>query len=60
VESKFKYAEGEIVTIDGVECEIIAREMFDGEPDFLCRPLIASESIMGEEPGGSSWVRLQE
>jgi hypothetical protein len=49
---------GATLKVDGTACEIIAREIYDGDEDYLCKPLDSTKSIFGEAHGDSSWARL--
>lgn len=52
-------AVGDIVSIDGVKCEIVSIEIYDGELDYLCRPLDTSKLVLGQSELGAGWVRAE-
>ncbi len=56
----FKFELKEIVSIDGVICEVRERELYENAPDFLVYPLGRFQGFT--KPGGHElpgWVRTE-
>ncbi len=55
--SEYKFRLDELVLVDNVVCVVLSREIFDGMPDYLCKPLDETKTILGQTELGSGWVR---
>jgi hypothetical protein len=55
--SQFKFEIGQLVLVEGIECQIISREIYDDAPDYLCRPLDGRVILAGTREPGAGWIR---
>lgn len=42
-----------------LKCEIVSIEIYDGDLDYLCRPLDTSKLVLGQSELGAGWVRAE-
>lgn len=58
----YEFNLGEVVECDGVLCEVIEREIYDDEPDYLLKPCSPEPEAQGFTQSGMElpgWIRTQ-
>jgi hypothetical protein len=68
MKKQFKYAVGQVVTVETVDgylvkAKIVDTKMFEGQPDYLCRPVEPIDNLCGCDGAdccGSNWFLTKE
>ncbi len=57
---EFKFNVYQLVSVDGVECYVDEREIYDGEPDYLLYPTGSFRGLTSKGNELPGWIRTKQ